>query len=480
MGMAVENAMRDTVKLYDAQPYAREFDATVVFAEPGKEPGTVRVALDATLFFPEEGGQTPDRGVLAGFPVVDVQLETVLAGRSEGTEEAAHAPEDAKALKESGDACRVIVHLVDVRQEQALLPDAEEGAAARTSAEDVLTTGDSVTQNALQEEVRTAISTVLAPGQGVHGTLDWQHRYSNMQNHSGEHILSGLLHSIWGYENVGFRLSENTVTLDTGGMLTPEEVLFLEQKANEAVWRNAVIRCEYPAREELEAMDYRSKKAIDGPIRIVTIDGVDICACCAPHVARTGEIGMIKILSAEKNRNATRLTIACGDRALRMMQTYQQQLEQASRLMNEPRETAAAGIRRLLEEIQGLKSACTERELQYAEMLFHQVESEFGKDENLTGKDIFLFEESLSNLPQRTLMNRLCEMGWRYAGVFVGNEEAGWRYLIGSRSADARIPNKALRDSLGAKGGGKPEMVQGTVMGERSAVEAAMWNCLDR
>ena len=449
---AAGNAMRDTVKLYDAQPYAREFDATVVFAEPGKEPGTVRVALDATLFFPEEGGQTPDRGVLAGFPVVDVQLETILAGRSEGGEEKAHAPEDAKTLRESGEVCHVIVHLVDVRQEQALRPDAEEDAA---------------------------ISTVLAPGQGVHGTLDWQHRYSNMQNHSGEHILSGLLHSIWGYENVGFRLSENTVTLDTGGMLTPEEVLFLEQKANEAVWRNAAIRCEYPAREVLEAMDYRSKKAIDGPIRIVTIDGVDVCACCAPHVARTGEIGMIKILSAEKNRNATRLTIACGDRALRMMQTYQQQLEQASRLMNEPRETAAAGIRRLLEEIQELKSACTERELQYAEMLFHQVESEFGKDENLTGKDIFLFEESLSNLPQRTLMNRLCEMGWRYAGVFVGNEEAGWRYLIGSRSADARIPNKALRDSLGAKGGGKPEMVQGTVMGERSAVEAAMWNCLD-
>ncbi len=414
-----------TRKLYDEQPYRREFDAVILAAEPGKEAGTVRISLDATLFFPEEGGQTPDRGLLGGYPVEDVQLET-------------------------GD---VIWHLV------------------RTKA------GDS---EAAKENCGPAGNAALslAAGQRVHGTLDWQHRYSNMQNHSGEHILSGLLHSLWGYENVGFRLSENTVTLDTGGELREDDLQRLEQKANEVVWRNADILCEYPSPKELASMEYRSKKEIDGPVRIVTIDGVDRCACCAPHVRRTGEIGLIKILSAQKNLDAVRLTFVCGERALHQMQQYQEQLRQASQLMNEPRETVADGVRRLEDELARLRETCRDRELQYVEARMAQLLSELGGGEDVCvraeGKDLFLFEKELSVPAQRQLMNRMCSMGWRYAGVFVGSDESGWKYLIGSRGQDAGIPNRILRETFGARGGGKPEMVQGTAKASREAIEETL------
>ncbi len=405
-----------TRKLYDEHPYQREFDAVILAAEPGKEAGTVRIALDATLFFPEEGGQTPDKGVLAGCPVMDVQLER-------------------------GD---VIWHLV-----------------------------------------RTDSGSLFPLGQIVHGALDWQHRYSNMQNHSGEHVLSGLLHSLWGYENVGFRLSENTVTLDTGGALQEDDVRTLEQKANEVIWQNVDIRCTYPSPEELAAMEYRSKKEIDGSVRIVTIDGVDCCACCAPHVRRTGEIGLIKILSAEKNQDAVRLTFVCGERALHQMQQYQEQLRQASNLMNAPREAVADGVRRLKEELAYMHETCRERELQYVEARIEQLCTELGEasgertggadsGERAEGRDRFLFERELSVPAQRELMNRMCSMGWRYAGVFVGSDETGWKYLIGSRGQDAGIPNRILRETFGAKGGGKPEMVQGTAKASREAIEETL------
>ncbi len=414
-----------TRKLYDEQPYRREFDAVILAAEPGKETGTVRIALDATLFFPEEGGQTPDRGLLGGYPVEDVQLE-------------------------DGD---VIWHLVRTK--------AGRNEAAQENCESA-----------------GAAALALAAGQSVHGTLDWQHRYSNMQNHSGEHILSGLLHSLWGYENVGFRLSENTVTLDTGGELREDDLRRLEQKANEVVWRNADILCEYPSPKELASMEYRSKKEIDGPVRIVTIDGVDRCACCAPHVRRTGEIGLIKILSAQKNLDAVRLTFVCGERALHRMQQYQEQLRQASQLMNEPRETVADGVRRLEDELARLRETCRDRELQYVEARIAQLLSELGGGEDACtrteGKDRFLFEKELSVPAQRQLMNRMCSMGWRYAGVFVGSDESGWKYLIGSRGQDAGIPNRILQETFGARGGGKPEMVQGTAKASREAIEETL------
>ncbi len=418
--------MNETKKLYDTNPYDTDFDAVVLDVQAGKVAGTMTVVLDSTLFFPEEGGQTPDRGVLAGFPIVDVQL-------SEGG---------------------VIQHTLQVTEPPRVSGPCQEALMSKESS------------GAANSNPAEVLAGTLSPGKTVHGTIDWTHRFSNMQNHSGEHILSGLLHQCWGYENVGFRLSDNTVTLDTSGPLSDADLIRLENMANAVIWRNVTIRCEYPSQEELSSLDYRSKKAIDGPVRIVTIEGVDACACCAPHVRRTGEIGLIKILSAEKNRGATRLTFLCGERALAEMQHYQAELQKASRLMNEPVETISSGVQKRLEEIHALKNLCRQKEQQYLQQLLAALPAP-----SEDAQDLYLFEEDLSPLSQRELMNRLCEMGWRYAGVFVRKNNDEWQYLIGSRSGDATIPGNLLRESFGARGGGKPAMVQGTVKGSAEDIQ---------
>ena len=461
------NACFETIRLYDDHPYETQFDASVLETRPGTAPGTLDVVLDETLFFPEEGGQTPDRGRLGGFPVVDVQI--------------------------SKDG--IITHTVDIRREVCVQAHPDDSAAS----------ADTSRSCSIPAEPAPAPIQFPLPGQSVHGVLDWAHRFSNMQNHTGEHILSGLLHSIYGFENVGFRLSDHTVTLDTSGHLSPEQLTGLERRANEVVWRNVPVTCGYPEPERLRSMEYRSKKELDGPVRIVTVEGVDVCACCAPHVRRTGEIGLIKILSAIHSRGgSTRITMVCGARALEVMQQRQAQTEKCSILMNAPQEDIARGVKRLQGEISGLKEEVRRKEeriagLRLAEALEaassgnpsavpgaaavpggRSAENAFPEpyeDREIGARDFWIFEPALSPLSRRGLMNRLCDMGWRFAGVFAGSDEEGYQYLIGSRKSDARIPNQALREKLGARGGGKPAMVQGSVAAAEAAIRDVL-SCL--
>ena len=384
--------MTQTIRLYDTDPYGRTFTGTILEASLRKDKKQGLLAdlvLDRTLFFPEEGGQTPDRGTLAGLPVADVQIR-------EG----------------------VITHTVSGPEE----------ALAR-----------------------------LVPGTQAEGILDFDRRFSNMQNHSGEHILSGLIHSMYGFENVGFRLSDNTVTLDFGGHLDPDQLKDLEQKANEVVYRNLEIRAEYPDPEVLKDLSYRSKMEIDGPVRIVTIPGVDACACCAPHVRRTGEIGVIRILKAVRERLSTRLTILCGRRALLLMQAQLDQIEAVSHLTSRGQEEIAEGVRHLLEENENARYRIGALERKIVEMRVMGIPRE--------QVNVFLAEEDMGNLAQRNFVNALTGQHPGYCGVFVGNDTDGYRYIIGSAFRDCRTISGLLRQELGARGGGKPEMVQGSVAG---------------
>lgn len=408
--------MQETEKLFDLDAYAAEFSATVLSAEliRKKKKGLWKVILDRTLFFPEEGGQTPDTGTIGGCPVVDVQLEG-----------------------------GVICHFV---------PEAP-GLA-------------------------------FEPGQTVQGAIDFAHRFSNMQNHSGEHILSGLVHGRFGYDNVGFHLSDNTVTLDFNGPLTDEDILWLENAANRVVWDDREIRGWYPDAEELEKAVYRSKKEIDGPLRLVEIPGVDLCACCAPHVRRTGEIGLIKILRTLRERGGIRLTILCGSRALEYMQILQRAAEEVSHLTNMPREETAAGVSRILEDNNRLRQREAELEGLVTRALASSVPAE--------QRDVFLFTGGIGNLAQRRLVNDLNASHPGYCGVFIGSDEDGYRYIIGAgedagtqnngtedERKDARVLNACLHKACGARGGGKPAMVQGSVQASETMIREALARALN-
>ena len=190
----------------------------------------------------------------------------------------------------------------------------------------------------------------LPVGERVSCAIDFEQRRRRMQNHSGEHVFSGTVHRLYGLNNVGFHMGAECMTIDFDGELSEAELTAAESAANEALREDLAVRVFYPSPEELAALEYRSKKELTGQVRLVEIPGVDLCACCAPHVRRTGEIGVIKLLSAERHRGGVRLELLCGLDALDDYRRRQEETGAVSRLLSVPREQIAAAVERQLEQ----------------------------------------------------------------------------------------------------------------------------------
>ena len=200
----------------------------------------------------------------------------------------------------------------------------------------------------------------LEPGSETEGALDWDVRFARMQSHSGEHIVSGTVHRLFGYDNVGFHMGRDFMTLDFSGELSPQDIARVELESNRAVWRDAPVRTLLPRPEELEKYDYRSKKELSGQVRLVEIEGVDLCACCAPHVAHTGEVGLIKVLDSVRRREGTRLTVLAGEAAFHDCAAVYVQNSAVSAALSAKRLETAAAVRRVLCEKEEEHSAVTE------------------------------------------------------------------------------------------------------------------------
>ncbi|MBR5342976.1 MAG: alanyl-tRNA editing protein [Oscillospiraceae bacterium] len=308
----------------------------------------------------------------------------------------------------------------------------------------------------------------VAPGTELIGAVDAEQRLRRMQNHSGEHILSGVTHRLFGYDNVGFHMGAEGMTIDFSGELDEAQLRQIESMANEAVRADLPIRTWYPSSEELETLDYRSKKELAGAVRLVEIKGIDLCACCAPHVGRTGEVGMVKILSAERHRGGMRLTVICG---LDALDDYRRRLESAgavSRLLSVPQEKIAAGVERVLGEQAKLKEHAAALETELARrMAAEQAES----GGNLCA---FVPGEMLGEVALRELTNALADKCGGFAAVFAGSDEAGWRYIIGSRHLDLRAMSRAINAAIHGRGGGSPEMIQGRAQATEAELRAAV------
>ena len=207
--------------------------------------------------------------------------------------------------------------------------------------------GADVTETFLRgETVLHRCTAALPAGADVTGEIDWARRLDLMQQHSGEHLVSGLIHARFGYENVGFHLGADLVTIDFNGEVDEQALQELERAANEAVWADFAPHIWYPEPDELARLPYRSKKALTGAVRLVQFGDIDLCACCGTHVARTGEIGLIKLFSTTHFRGGSRIEMACGGRALAVLNALCAQNRDISvRLSAKPVQTAAAVAR---------------------------------------------------------------------------------------------------------------------------------------
>ena len=380
-----------TVKLYDKDAYQRTCEAKVVSCEKINETD-YQVVLDQTIFFPEEGGQTPDKGTIGGLEVIDVQIKD-----------------------------EVITHTI-----------------------------------------KTASGTPLQAGQTVSCELNWEHRFSNMQQHTGEHIISGIVYKRYGYDNVGFHLSDSIVTMDYNGPISGEDLITIEEEANRYIFEGRPITTGYPSKEELDALNYRSKKELSAPIRIVEIKDVDICACCAPHVKNTTEVGLLKILDATAYKGGIRISILCGMRALYHYRDCLNRCISISQLTSRPQEEIVAAVEQQKENIGGLQ-----------QQIFSLQQSLLKKEAesvDANAEDILLFTENTDTNIIRYQVNEFTAFHPGYCAIFNKNE-AGYNFIIGSKKKNCNEIGKLLQERLGAKCGGKALMIQGSVTASEEAIK---------
>ena len=373
-----------TEKLYYKDAYMCEFEANVLSAD-GND-----IVLDATAFFPEEGGQSADRGMLAGYEVVDVQIKDGYIHHYLG-----------KAYDEKNTA-------------------------------------------------------KFEAGSIVSGKVDWNHRFSNMQQHSGEHLFSGLVHTKYGFDNVGFHLSDREVTMDFSGVIPPDGLREIEDDVNRAISQNIPSEIVFLEGEEASLAEYRSKLALTEAVRVVRFPGYDACACCAPHVRRTGEIGCLKVVSVIKYKGGIRVSILCGSRAMDLFNHDRDILVMTANYLTTSSDEVYESVNRLKTENTELKAKLKQAGLLVMKMKVDAVSAGDG--------NVLMFEDADADQTGiREAVNGLVEKKSGYCAVFAGSDAEGYRFIIGKRDGDARLASTLLRERFGARGGGKPAMVQGSV-----------------
>lgn len=303
----------------------------------------------------------------------------------------------------------------------------------------------------------------LAPGETVEGRIDYDTRFLRMQQHSGEHIVSGIINRRWGYHNVGFHMGAESTTIDFDGIIPQEALPELEAEANAAVWANIPLHIWTPDKEELPQVNYRTKRALPWPVRIVEVPGYDTCACCGTHVSATGEIGIIKLFSAVNFRSGTRMEMACGKLAYEILSAAYEQNKQVSQAFSaKPMETGAAAQRmnELLEQ-------------QKCRIIGLQRQVFAGIATGYAGKgNVLHFTKDLDGNGLRELTDRIAEKCGGRAAVFCGNDQEGYAYCLAAREGDLRAFGREMTAALNGRGGGKPNFQQGRVSANLPSIQA--------
>ena len=302
----------------------------------------------------------------------------------------------------------------------------------------------------------------LEVGGQVEGKIDYERRFDLMQQHTGEHIVSGIIHRRYGYHNVGFHMGAVLTTIDFDGVIPAEDLPAIEAEANRALWEDLELKCWCPTPEELPQVKYRTKRALPWPVRIVQVPGVDSCACCGVHVVRTGEVGLVKLLSAVGLRGGTRMEMACGQRALDILNGAYEQNRQVSQAFSAKITETGAAARRMNELLAAEKFRVTGLQRQ----MFRQIADGYGDQ-----KEVVHFEADLEPALVRELADAIADRTGGTAAVFSGTDGGGYSFCLVARSGDLRPLGKAMTQALGGRGGGKPNIQQGKVSADALAIK---------
>lgn len=375
-----------TEKLYYKDAYIKDFEATVISVT--EDDGRLLVELDRTAFFPEEGGQSADTGVIGGIRVYDVR----------------------------------------------------------------------------ERDGRIYHYTESAPtvGLSLGCSIDFDVRFEKMRYHTAEHIVCGIIHSLYGYDNVGFHLGADDVTLDINAVMDRESLDKVETLANRVVAENVRVTTAFPTAEELSSLTYRAKLDMTEGVRLVNIGDYDSCACCAPHVGYTGEIGAIKLLDFEKHRGGTRIHMQAGEGALLDYREKYCSVKKISELLSAPQNEVAAAVEKLLADHEQLKYRLKQQSLKY---VIAEAERLSYTDDNI----VCLFPE----LGMEELREFVKAAEGKCGGILVAlsGQEGDYKYVITSSVVDLSTIVKPMNEKLVGKGGGRSAMLQGSFATELSRIK---------
>ena len=300
----------------------------------------------------------------------------------------------------------------------------------------------------------------LEAGSTVEGNIDWERRLDLMQQHTGEHIVSGLIHSRFGLHNVGFHMGADVITIDFDGPIPQEALAEIELEANRRVWENEALRCWYPAPEILPTVPYRSKKQLPWPVRIVEIPGTDICACCGVHVAATGQVGLIKLFSCVKFHQGVRIEMACGGRALQFLSRVYEQNRQVSQAFSAKILETGTAARKMNDALAEEKY----RAAQLQKQLLHiQAQSYAGRG------NVVHFAEDLAPGDLRNLAQEISEASGGTAAVLCGEGE-NWNVCLANPGGDVKELGSRMAKQLNGRGGGKAGFFQGSLKATKEEI----------
>ena len=302
----------------------------------------------------------------------------------------------------------------------------------------------------------------LPVGTEAAGTVDWARRFDHMQQHSGEHIVSGTICGRYGCDNVGFHMGRDLVTIDFNADIPPEDLPAIEAAANAYLWQDRPVEIALLSGEALERAHYRSKKFIPGQVRLVTFPGADCCACCGTHVRSAGQVGLVKLLTCQKFREGVRIEMVCGGRALRYLSAILEQNSRISHLLSAKALDTAAAVERTQREIYGLRGRVSALE-----------EADFARKaaQYAGAGDVLLLEGAMTAESVRKLCDRVLEACGGRCAVFAGGDGT-YQYAVGQRGGDLRQLAREMNAALRGRGGGKPEFIQGTVAAGETEIRA--------
>ena len=409
--------MAETRKLFYEDGFRTRFDAVVTGT--GRDQTGSYVLLDQTLFFPEGGGQPADQGRIKDCRIYDVQ---------ETENEIRHYIAEKKP-----DAARVAR---SIRSGKTV-----EGRSARPDA--------------------PLAACPFQAGDVVEGVIDWDRRFDLMQQHSGEHIVSGFIHARFGYDNVGFHMGERFITIDLNGEIDSRQLEEIEEEVNRYIWKDAETRAFFASDEEIRTLPYRSKLDLDEEVRLVAFPGADLCACCGLHVKTTGQIGLVKLVSVHRFRQGVRIEMLSGKRAYDYMNEHCRQNSRIAVELSAKPDNTFEAVTRLKEENYQLKGDIIRLEKEKYERIADQIR---GKG------DAAVFVKGLSPAEIRKCADEILNTCGGVCVLLSGDDDQGYRYAAGVRDGDIRDLVKEMNTQLDGRGGGKPEFCQGTLQAKQEMI----------